>query len=1008
MAGNQVQLNVTADATSAISEFDRTIRAADKMSRALSLVGKEGADDAAILQQVGEQGGEAFQQIIQRGEAAGRTAKQIAAELKTLAAIQKNRALDDKADAQAAQAAADQRIKAEQAVSRAASEGAADLKAQSDALQGVARQALGLASALVQTSSAFEQQRAKLTGLYHDTDTARAKFGEFVEFASKTPFEVRSVVDAAIQLQALGQDASAILPIAGDLAARFGRDIPDAAQALGKALSGSQDGVQVLIDSFGVSRQQLKQYGATVDETGSVILRGETNLAKFRAAVMAIAKTEWAGSMALQADTLQGKLSNLSDATEQLQAKMGDGLAPAVRDGATAITGILERVTKSYPEWLEFGGRIVGVTAGVTAMVAGVGAATVALPLLAAAFGPLTLAAIAATAGIAELNQVLHENIDANRELDLSYKSSSDRLQLLAKAHREWADSSADSLHRMGVTTRDTAGVITALNERIQDMRDGSIQGSEDQIRGLQREIAHWREVGQALSGIQQAEADAADAAKRANEERAAAIKVAQDLAKAEASLLQTAVEARQRELSEAQRSGQATLEQRIAVIDAQMALEAKRYADAVQKIRDEQQIAEDEGKATAATRGAAIREIEALDAAHLEAVRKHEAAKADAAEESERRRMQYAADRIAAAQQATADEIALLEARLKAGEKVEADLVDAHAKAQALILQAEQSRHAQSMSDLKKLGGDQMSVQAEVARHAESMAHIVAQARLRELQAAQQVHDAILALSADETLKRRAEIEKQADAFRAAGATEIQVAEYVAAAKAAADREARQKQAEGTRALSDLRQSAMDDELRALQDRAEKGEDVTQAEADLVRRRHAMERDEIRGTLEDDVKRYGSRATAEEAMRLRLESDARAERRDLDEIAAARNKYLAEHAAKLDEIAAKKQAAFGTGPYSIEEFFKRQGIEQLAPAAPAAPAPVSLTPSTAAPTATAATPSTAASSTSAPAAGTVINVYMGNGRQSGLSGITESAITAAGDSILRDLRFGR
>jgi hypothetical protein len=282
MAGNQVQLNVTADATSAVAEFDRTIRAADKMTRALSLVGKEGADDAAILERVGREGGDAFAAVIERGEAAGKTAKQIAAELKTLAAVQKNQALDSKADTRAAIEASNERLKADREVNAESEKGAANIKAQSDALAGLSHQAMSLAASLVQASSAFEQQRAKLTGLYHDTDTARAKFGEFVEFASKTPFEVKSVVDAAIQIQALGQNASEILPIAGDLAARFGRDIPDAAQALGKAMSGSQDGVQVLIDSFGVSRAQLKQYGATVDETGGVVLRGEQNLSKFR------------------------------------------------------------------------------------------------------------------------------------------------------------------------------------------------------------------------------------------------------------------------------------------------------------------------------------------------------------------------------------------------------------------------------------------------------------------------------------------------------------------------------------------------------------------------------------------------------------------------------------------------------------------------------------------------------------------------------------------------------
>lgn len=1006
MAGNQVQLNVTADASGAIGEFDRVIRSTEKISRALNLVGKEGADDAEILERVGREGGQAFQSIIERGQAAGKAAKDIARELKTLAQIQRNAAMDSKADAQAAAQATAAQAAAQASLSKQAAAGAADIKAQSDALAGLSRQAMALASSLVQASSGFEQQRAKLTGLYHDTDQAKQAFSGFVEFASKTPFEVRSVVDAAIQLQALGQDAQAILPIAGDLAARFGRDIPDAAQALGKALSGSQDGVQILIDSFGVSRQKLKEYGATVDESGGIILRGEANLQKFRQAIMGIAGKEWAGSMALQAETLQGKLSNLSDASEQLKARMGDALAPTVRDLAESLTGMISGVQKSAPLLVDMAGIAIGAAAAMTSLGAGVAALSVALPIAAAAITPMIagLTALAAAATIA--NQTMHEQISTYEEVDKQTRSASESVQALAKAHRDWAGMSASELHRMGVTAKDTASVVRGLQEEIALLEQ---QGTQPhRVTQLKQEIQQWRDLGAALGDIAREEKAAAERAAAAAAARKEQLKVAQDLAKAEQSLLQVRVDALTRELAESERAGQATLAQRTAVIDAQMQLEDRRHRDALQKIRDEQETAEQEGKATAASRAVSIREMEALEAQHLEAVQKFTAQRLELQRDAERKALQYTSDRIAAQQQREADTIALLEARLKAGERVESDLVAAHQRAQDLMLAAERARHEQAMSDLKKLGGDQIAVQSEVAKHAETMAHLAAQARLREVQAAQQVHDAILALTQDETQKRQAELDKQVAAFRAAGASEQQIAEYTAAAKSAAEREHRQRQAEGTRQISDLRQSAMDDELRALQERAAKGEDVTAQEADLVRRRHALERDEIRSTLDDDAKRYGDRATAEEAMRLRLEADARSERRDLDEIAAARKKYLDEHAAKLDEIAAKKDAAFGGSPYSMEEFFKRQGIEQLAPRAeqPAAPA-VSLTPIP--PMTSSASPATTPAAGAASAgAGTTINVYVGQQRASGLTSATESTLQQAGDSILRDLRFGR
>lgn len=209
------------------------------------------------------------------------------------------------------------------------------------ALGGITAAGGALVAGFLQKAGEMQSFEAQLRAITGSAEVAKAQLQSMADFAAKTPFELPSVVAAGIKIKALGQDVDKFLPLAGNLAAAMGRDIPDAALALGKALSGSQDGIQVLADSYGITRAEMAKFGAEVKSNGAINVDGAANLDKLRNALENIIRTKFGNTMEEQSKTLNGAFSNLQDSIGQLQAEFGKDLAPAAEAVARAVTGVL-------------------------------------------------------------------------------------------------------------------------------------------------------------------------------------------------------------------------------------------------------------------------------------------------------------------------------------------------------------------------------------------------------------------------------------------------------------------------------------------------------------------------------------------------------------------------------------------------------------------------------------------------------------------------------------------
>jgi hypothetical protein len=383
-----------------------------------------------------------------------------------------------------------------------------------------------LTKSFLDSASQMQQFEATLTAVTGSAAAAKEQLKQMSDFAAKTPFELPSVVEAGVKIKSLGVDVDKFLPLAGNLAAVMGRDIPDAAQALAKAASGSQDGITQLQDSFGVTKRELIAAGAAMGEAGAVSVKTAGDIDRLQAALVKVVGTKFGGAMEAQSKTLKGAFSNLSDAVGQLKADLGEALAPAAEQLARSLTKVVEGL-RALPDWvkstvafgtvaatsmLAFGAACAGAVAVLGPMVAqarllaskfpvlteAVGGAGVAGVALSAAFVATTTAVVALGAAAAVYITILEQQNKATEALLQTELKRADGL----RKHHELLGKSADELKRQGATAKDVAEMIMGYQEEAERAR------RDHDAAGEQRAIAEIRRLKEIQSQFATSEAD--------------------------------------------------------------------------------------------------------------------------------------------------------------------------------------------------------------------------------------------------------------------------------------------------------------------------------------------------------------------------------------------------------------------------------------------------------------------------------------------------------------------
>lgn len=243
--------------------------------------------------------------------------------------------------------------------------------------------------AMYDRTSEMQQFEATLTAVTGSAEVARQQLASLTAFAAKTPFELPGVVEAGIKFRSYNLEVQRFLPLAGNLAAVMGRDIPEAAAALAKGASGVQDGITQLAESWNITKRDLIAAGAVMGEQGAIAVSSAGQIKKLQDALERVIQKKFGDAMAQQSRTLKGAFSNLSDSIGQFLAQVGSNLAPMVETFARSVTSVVDAFKALPPAQQEVIAQAVvftGVFLGVATAMAGVLAAA---PLLTTFFGAL-------------------------------------------------------------------------------------------------------------------------------------------------------------------------------------------------------------------------------------------------------------------------------------------------------------------------------------------------------------------------------------------------------------------------------------------------------------------------------------------------------------------------------------------------------------------------------------------------------------------------------------------
>lgn len=184
---------------------------------------------------------------------------------------------------------------------------------------------------VVSATADMEKYKLTLTTMLGSKGAADARMNEYVDIASKTPFEIQDVVDLGNGLQALGRYSKQNVIMLGDLASAAGKPLDQVKNAYAKLATGQKgEAVNMFRDLLISTDDWVKATGKGVTKNGELM----ATTAEMMAVLPKIMDAKhFSGMMNEQSKGIWGRLSNLKDTMFQFMAGLGELLRPVI-DGA--------------------------------------------------------------------------------------------------------------------------------------------------------------------------------------------------------------------------------------------------------------------------------------------------------------------------------------------------------------------------------------------------------------------------------------------------------------------------------------------------------------------------------------------------------------------------------------------------------------------------------------------------------------------------------------------------
>ena len=198
----------------------------------------------------------------------------------------------------------------------------------------------------------MEGFETRLSVLMGSSSAAKERLEELFQIGSTTPFELPGLIEAEVNLRALGVNAEKTLPMVMDFAGAMGVDLASAAVEVGRAMQFGAGAVETISGRALRAQVELR--------TGADALKMSTE--EFRDAMVATLTDEdgiFAGGTQKLAATFDGMLSNLQDSFFKFQKEVADAgvfsVAKEILQSVLDILGESEAATRRWAQVLAAG-----------------------------------------------------------------------------------------------------------------------------------------------------------------------------------------------------------------------------------------------------------------------------------------------------------------------------------------------------------------------------------------------------------------------------------------------------------------------------------------------------------------------------------------------------------------------------------------------------------------------------------------------------------------------------
>jgi hypothetical protein len=210
-------------------------------------------------------------------------------------------------------------------------------------------QALDFGSKIIQAQRDFDKLNASLTTATGSVGAAGKAFAALQAFAARTPYGLQDTTKAFIQLRNMGlTPTERALTSYGNTASGLGKDLSQMIEAVADATTGEFERLK----EFGIkSKQEGDKVSLTFQGTTTKIGNNAKSIEEY---LLRLGETKFAGAMELQANTLNGAISNLDDSWNMFllslaQTGAGDTAAAAVRGLSEALGYLGDQVKNGGP-----------------------------------------------------------------------------------------------------------------------------------------------------------------------------------------------------------------------------------------------------------------------------------------------------------------------------------------------------------------------------------------------------------------------------------------------------------------------------------------------------------------------------------------------------------------------------------------------------------------------------------------------------------------------------------